>query len=137
MMTEDLLGVQFLENGQDPAVGLGCWGLAKELCRRNGTPLPDAFEGLSQEEVAKLQEGQDPVEWISNRFRDWRRVEEPKVGCVLAFGQVDGAAVHVGVVVEEGKFMHTTRGAGRPSIVRLSREPWASKLIGVYEHRTG
>lgn len=37
----DLLRVPFLEDGDDPAVGLDCWGQAREVCRRAGVPFPD------------------------------------------------------------------------------------------------
>lgn len=37
---EDLLGVPFLAGGDDPAVGLDCYGQAREVNRRLGQTIP-------------------------------------------------------------------------------------------------
>lgn len=37
---QDLLAVPFLVHGDDPAIGLDCWGIAREIARRAGLVFP-------------------------------------------------------------------------------------------------
>lgn len=130
----DLLGVPYVEGGRDPKVGLDCWGLVMEVCRRNGVVLPDVLINATQKDAAEMQAGGVPNDWIQRTFSGWRRSDSTKVGCVVAYSNCEGAAVHVGVVVEPGKFIHTMKRVGQPTIHRLDREPWPNRFVGAYEH---
>lgn len=49
----DLLSVPFVPNGDDPFVGLDCWGIACEIARRAGLVFP-RLSGQTMESVAEF-----------------------------------------------------------------------------------
>ena len=128
----DLVGVPFVEGGRARS-GMDCWGVVLELYRRAGIALKDPFTAQSPEAI-KRQQGQSVTQWIAQEFDQWDTVTAPDIGHVVAFRDVDGAAVHVGVVVEPGKFLHALRRTG-VVIGKLDREPWDTSLIGAYAYR--
>jgi cell wall-associated NlpC family hydrolase len=127
----DLVGVPYAEGGRAIAEGLDCWGAVMELCRRQGITVPDVFAGKDQLEVKLGQTGTAGLDWVSSLFGAWRRVDPPPVGSVLVFRDIDGAAVHAGVLVEPNRFLHCARRVG-VTLCRLDREPWPEKLLGAY-----
>lgn len=128
----DLIGIPFLEFGRSRA-GMDCWAVVLELYRRAGITLKDPFAQQTRINVKAIQ-GASVERWIAEQFNTWERVPVPDVGDVLAFRDVDGAAVHVGVMVEPGKFIHALRRAGIV-IGKLDRAPWDTSLIGAYAYR--
>lgn len=125
----DIIGVPFVEGGRDQT-GLDCWGVVLWLYANQGIVLRDPFRWVGQADV-KREQGASAEAWIAQQFNRWQRVDDPVVGCVVAFRDVDGSAVHVGVLVEEGFVVHALRTCG---VVRsrLSRPPWVDCVMGYY-----
>lgn len=113
---------------------MNCWACARELFRRQGIAVPDVFNDKDQIQVRMDQAGVSALDWIASLFGAWRRVPEPVVGCALAFGDVEGQAVHIGILVEPGRFLHSTKKTG-VVLVRLDRKPWPEKLVGAYVYQ--
>jgi cell wall-associated NlpC family hydrolase len=127
---EDLLAVPYCEGGRTLA-GLDCWGVCLEVFRRQGIEVPDVFAGADQLQVKLNQAGVSALDWIASLFGAWRRVPEPVVGSAVVFRDVDGNAVHVGVIVAPNRFLHASRRTGI-TVCRLDRPPWPDKLLGAY-----
>lgn len=131
MTYADLIGVPFVEGGRTRE-GLDCWGVVLELYRREGIVLKDPFACETQASVKQTQRENAEV-WIARHFDQWRRVSDPAWGRVAAFRDVDGAAVHVGVLVEPGKFVHALKKSG-VVVGKLDRAPWCDNLMGIYAY---
>lgn len=132
MNVDDLIGIPYVPRGRT-LKGLDCWGLALVVMDRFGVQVQDVLAWADDESV-KAQQAQMPSErWIAERFKGWRRIEKPEPGCAVVFKNVDGSAVHIGIMVDEQYFIHTMRRTGSV-ITRLAREPWCSRLCGVYAY---
>lgn len=62
----------------------------------------------------------------------WRAVERPQPLDIAMFKTPEG--LHVGVVVERGKFLHADREAGHSRVERLSDPTWAAQVEGFYRY---
>lgn len=127
---DDLIGVPYLDHGRTTA-GLDCWGLVLLVYARLGLTVPDVFAGQDQRTVRERQEDQPALDWIASLFGAWRRVPQPEPGCAVAIGNVEGAAVHVGVIVEPFRMLHALRKTG-VVLSRVDHAPWAEKVLGFY-----
>lgn len=127
---DDLIGVPYRDGGRT-LDGLDCWGLVLEVFRRMGIMIPDVFSGQDQLAVRDLQAHQPALDWIASLFGDWRRVEVPTIGGAVAIGNVEGAAVHVGVIVEPFRMLHAMRHTG-VVLSRVDHAPWAEQVLGFY-----
>lgn len=131
MIYNDLVGVPFREGGRDLRA-LDCWGLVLECYRRQGIVLNDPFAEETQASV-KTQQHLTADQWIAARFDHWEKTDEPSCGRVVAFRDVDGFAVHVGVLISADKFLHAMKATG-VVISSLNRDPWCHRMIGVYAY---
>lgn len=122
MEYEDLIGIPFVDGGRD-LDGLDCWGLVRELYRRQGIDVPDYhISAMAPSHIA----GQ-----MSHDKTGWNRVEKPKVGTmVLLRLSPEVWANHVGICIGDGRFIHAYRSTG-VCIDRLRR--WKSRIVGYYE----
>lgn len=118
----DLIGLSYQR--------MNCWDCARTVLGRCGTVVPDVFGSYTQIQ-AKLDQGTNTEAWLNALFGQWKPLPAPVPGCALAFQDVDGAAVHIGVMVDADRFVHSTRHAG-VVLTRLDREPWATRLMGAY-----
>ena len=128
----DLIGIPFVDGGRTRE-GLDCWAVVLECYRRAGVLLKDPFASKRQADILPMQ-GEDVDRWIAEQFDHWERIDTPGIGSVVAFRDVDGAAVHVGVVVEPGKFLHALKRTG-VVVGKLDREPWCTAMMGAYAYR--
>lgn len=99
---QDLLSVPFLADGDDPSVGLDCWGQAREIARRAGIPFPDV--------------GKRPTAEAALHAAAFRRVMRwDEVGDVLVSDPLNrGYVTHVSTVVDidQGLALSTSERAG-------------------------
>jgi hypothetical protein len=113
---EDLLRVPFLEGGDDPAIGLDCWGQAREIARRKGTPFP-----------AERPDPREPGEF--ERVVRWEEVGDLLTSDPTARGFVS----HVSTVVD------VARGLALSTSVRAGAFCWPIHRVhhemGVYRLR--
>jgi cell wall-associated NlpC family hydrolase len=121
-----LIGIPFVQNGRDPAKGLDCWGLCREVFRRYGIDVPD-FQMACYDafQIHDAVESERPF---------WIRLDEPEDGCLVLFA-LDAFAPdiiqHLGVYVGEGKILHTLEKRGS-SLIRLNDRFFGKKMRGFY-----
>jgi cell wall-associated NlpC family hydrolase len=124
----DLIGIPFLQNGRDPAIGLDCWGLCREALKRFGQDVPD----FPQAVYNALE--------ISCRFAGetqtglWEKITEPVPGCVVAMAidpDLPYAITHLGVYIGGGRVLHTIKKLNS-SLFRTDDRFWGGKIRGYY-----
>ena len=116
----DLTGKPFVEGARGPD-SYDCFGLLLELFRRRGIVILDHSYGADpREREARLLRGL--TSWIPCEIRP---------GAGLLFRE-KGIAGHVGVALDEDRFLHAAEYIGQVGIGFLSRG-WRSRLIGAYE----
>ncbi|SFJ50462.1 NlpC/P60 family protein [Sphingomonas sp. NFR04] len=97
----DLLGLPFERGARGPGT-FDCYGLAKEMFRRNGVELPDFVSPGSLEEVESL---------IDREKGRWRRVPLGTVNSLVTL-RVEGLGAHVGYTIARDRYLHTTGATG-------------------------
>jgi len=126
MEYEDLIGVPFVDGGRDKR-GMDCWGLARELFRRQGIEVPDyRISAASAASVAAR---------MDNDKIYWNKLAQPVLGCLVVIRLSPNVwANHVGVYVGNGRFIHAYSPTG-VSLGRLRR--WNSRIVGYYRPKRG
>jgi len=120
---DDLMGMKF----EDFCYGSGdngCYGLAMEVCKRFGTPLPE-YRSLALELADH--------EKINNFLPRFREVKKPDPGDLVLIRSVEGNEYHSAVIVERGWFLHATR-ENNVHKVRLNHPLYKSRIEGIYRH---
>lgn len=117
----DLIGEPFQINGRGNP-GYDCYGLLIEVFRRRGIIIPDLVYDDDRAQHAFLM--------ATATRSDWRECPV-KPGAGLLFLE-DGIPGHVGVAIDDDRFIHSSLAMGQVSIGRLSRLS-GLKLIAAYE----
>jgi cell wall-associated NlpC family hydrolase len=124
----DLIGIPFLQNGRNPAIGLDCWGLCREVLKRFGLDVPDFPQAVY-----------DAIE-IDARFSGetrtgrWEKIDAPVPGCVVAMAidpDLPQAITHLGVYIGAGRVLHTINKLNS-SLFRTDDRFWGRKIRGYY-----
>lgn len=116
----ELIGVPFRYGGRGPDE-YDCYGLVKELLRRDGIEVPDQISSSNVAKAARAMQ-RDLVNWHKSALT---------AGKVLLF-RIDGYGAHVGYYLGDDRFIHTWEDSGGVVIERLST--WEHRLIGAYEY---
>ena len=118
----DLVGVEYEHRGRGPEK-FDCYGLLMEVFRRRGVVVPDVLYGSSVEEQDRI---------LTEGAPGWRRVEcAPGVGVMLK--RQDGSKSHVGVMIDDDRFIHATEDHKQVVISRLS-QGYARRVVGFYDY---
>jgi cell wall-associated NlpC family hydrolase len=116
----DLIGKPFVDGARGPE-HYDCFGLLLEVYRRRGIVILDhSYSDDPAERAARLLRGL--TSWTPCEIR-------PGVGLLF---REKGIAGHVGVALDEDRFIHAAHYIGQVGIGFLSRG-WRSLLIGAYE----
>jgi len=118
---EDLIGTPFEEGGRFSrgTNGLDCYGLIQEIGIRQGIEYPERQFSNHRDVIGAL---------MSVQMDQWE-VCDKEPGAVILF-KIKGVACHVGVVVNEFKFLHTWEGSGGVCLERISL--WERKIVDFY-----
>jgi len=121
LVIDDLLSARFKNHGRSVEEGFDCYGLAIEVSRRLGHELYDIWY-----ERACPETFSDNVDAVCSRMSD-KTVEtnEQELGNLILFADENGRMVHIGVILEEGLFIHADLGGVR--VTRLEnyyRKQW-------------
>ncbi|EOB4971272.1 C40 family peptidase [Vibrio fluvialis] len=118
----DLIGVPFQYNGRDCKKALDCYGLVKEIHRRQGIELPDYF--TPNEEAPTI------AAMMATGKILWRRTEK-KPGAVMLM-RLGIHFWHVAYYLGDDEFIHTSIKTGGVCIERL--HVWEKRIEGYYEY---
>jgi cell wall-associated NlpC family hydrolase len=121
-----LIGIPFLDQGRDPAVGLDCWGMFMEVQRRFGNHVPDfRIPCKATPQIGEI---------VSSELGKWERIEEPEAGCAVLMAispEMPDVVQHFGVYIGNGKFLHTLEKTGA-IVSRVGDAFWSKKIRGFY-----
>jgi len=99
----DLLGKPFVRGGRGPNE-YDCYGLVREMFKRSGREVPDFTSPGTLEEIEELMAH-------SLEEARWVRVEPRTIGALITF-RVEGMGAHVGYMLSDDRFLHTTEATG-------------------------
>lgn len=126
MNFEDLLGVSWVKGGRD-AKGLDCYGLAMEVRRRIGDPIP---------EYNSPDEENSIVSCILKEMDFAEKLDTPVPYCFIAIKLFSPYVNHMGIVLEDcDHFIHIIRGE-TVSIDRISSFHWKNRIVGFYKWKS-
>lgn len=121
------VGIPYKLHGRDTD-GLDCWGLVRLVYKdEKSIDLPS----LSQEYYSSDNFKQNE-EVISNNNENWYLSEDYTVGDVVLF-RINGAESHVGIVIDENRFLHSKEGVG-VTIEKLNSNQWRKRIAGFYKY---
>lgn len=106
---DDLLGVRFVNHGRSVSEGFDCYGLAIEVSRRLGHELTDLWYKRACPETFSKNAGKQ-IERLSDRVEE---TDGQELGDLIVFSDGRGNMVHIGVILEEGVFIHADVGGVR------------------------
>lgn len=116
----DLIGLPFEDRARGPDA-YDCFGLLLEIYRRRGLMIADADYGVVRaDRAARLLE----------RMTAWRPCAHAP-GVALLFRD-EGVPGHVGIALDDDRFIHAAQSLGQVGIGFLSRG-WRLRLLGAYE----
>jgi len=121
---EDLVGIPYVEYGQDCRIGLDCWSLVALVYGWYGVvmpPRPSAAVPISYCDSGLAEHG-------------WHSVNKAERMDMVCFRSVSGQAQHVGIYLGYERVLHTTSKTG-VCILPLN-VPWRRHITGVYRHET-
>ena len=128
----DLVGRPYVAGGRDPETGLDCWGLVREVLRRQGVVLPAYGEHIWHDD----SDSAEVAEQLLAGAADWQPAPigpSARPGDV-ALIMLAGRPVHVGVLIAWPDFLHAYKGAGTVVIDRLTSPAWRHRCVGLYRH---
>ena len=106
---DDLLGVRFVNHGRSISEGFDCYGLAIEVSRRLGHHLIDIWYAKASPETFS-QNAEKQLKKLSDRLL---QTDEQELGNLIIFSDSADRMVHIGVLLEEGIFIHADVGGVR------------------------
>lgn len=124
----EYIGIPFAEKGRSQK-GADCWGLVKLVYSRQMgiNDLPDFAE--------QYQHTRDKVNiplLVDEEKQHWQPVASPQEGDVVVFN-LAGIPIHVGVMIDPGRFLHVVRGTNA-CIEKISSPVWANRIAGFYRY---
>lgn len=106
---DDLLGAKFVNHGRSIKDGFDCYGLAIEVSKRLGHTLGDLWYKKACPETFS-----DNAESILHSLSEQlEETSEQCLGNLIIFADSQGRMVHIGVLLEEGRFIHADIGGVR------------------------
>ncbi len=122
MYYEDLIGIPFKDGGRGKD-GIDCWGLVMLLLKRQG------YRNIRNYDISafSMREINDEIEKERN---SWRKISNPRYGCVVLIANgCTSDANHVGIVVDNNKFIHCYAYSG---VCLSSLKRWRGHILGYY-----
>lgn len=127
ILVNKYLGIPFRHRGRSMEA-LDCYGLVLKVYEDLGIKL---FDLESYEE--DLSQTQTDY-FIKQYYREWEKVIKPSIFDVVLF-KAKGIAVHCGVVLSGGKFLHSSRKTKGVIVSRLYGGAWEKMIEGFYRNK--
>ena len=121
------LGWQYKHRGREEGY-VDCYGLIIHIYRDLGIKLWDI-----EEQYDKNWSFKGKNYFIENYYRQWVKVANPNVFDVVLFGKSQLAVNHGGVILSNGRFIHTCRAG--TVISRLGNFQWWKRIQGFYKFK--
>lgn len=122
-LVKKYVGTPYATHGRSMQ-GLDCYGLVLQV-----------FDDLGHE-LFDLADYGEAREWgehsyiVENYWRQWEKVSRPKaLDCVLFL--IKGRPTHIGIMLDENRFIHAYRAVKAVTINRLS-DGWGERVEGFY-----
>lgn len=126
-MWNDYVGIPYKLHGRDED-GLDCWGLVRLIYKeQKDIDLPSFSEEYLNSDDVRYNE-----EVIARHKEGWSLSNEYTVGDVALF-RINGSESHVGVIIDDNKFIHAREG-NSVTIEKLDSVQWRRRLVGVYKY---
>jgi cell wall-associated NlpC family hydrolase len=116
---QDLIGVPFQYGGRGPS-HFDCYGLLKELQRRQGKDIPDYTSPTDGTRITAL---------FALQLHLWGQCEQSEGASVLL--RIPGNT-HVGYMIDKNRMIHSWEGSGGVTIERL--DIWKPRIRGFYRY---
>lgn len=121
---QDLIGIQFALGGSDPASGLNCYGLVREV-----------YKGLQIELPARQETSLDAETAIEAAGNDWTPIAAPQPFAVaLIRSEGNSSTYHLGIVTPEMTLLHSMP---RKGVIVSRLDDYSSRIIGFYCYTPG
>ncbi len=124
---DDLLGVRFTSHGRNASEGFDCYGLAIEVSKRFGHELVDLWYKKGGERTFTELAGKV----LSEMGEKLEVTNLPFESCLIVFYDGQGNMVHIGVMLDEEKFIHADTGG----VMVVSLEDYHRKNWRAYKWR--
>ena len=125
---KNYVGVPYLSNGRNPAIGLDCWGLVRHasLVLGSGSTVPDYTGYLDSTDTSQTAA-------LFQERHKWQSIPkgEEREGDVLLL-RLAGHPVHAGIVVAPHSMLHTLQGRNSCLERYDGLSPWFRRWEGVY-----
>ena len=126
--TDDLIGIPYLERGRTRE-GCDCWGLFRLVYLSFGIALPD-----HRDDYVSVTDSREILRLLEAGLPEWRAVpegeERPVDGLLL---RLAGRPYHVGVIIGQGRFIHTMDKAGA-CIESYRSVAYNRRVLGFFRH---
>lgn len=118
---DDLIGAEFEYGGRGPD-RYDCFGLLKEMYRRQGVIIP--------EQISTDDEGQNQARILLNASTQWQKTtQRPGVAVLFRLGRL---ICHVGFVLDDRYFLHAWEKTG--GVTREKLSDWTRRIAGFYDY---
>lgn len=121
------LGTPYKHQGKNKR-GVDCWGLVYKYLDYIGIKInytPDYEKHWSKH-------GEDYfIEGIEKFYNYFERINYPEKGSIVLFKGANGVVNHIGIVIDETKFIHAIEKAG-VCISKLSDNRFKNKIYSFY-----
>jgi hypothetical protein len=122
----DYVGIPYEFKGRDRS-GIDCWGLVRLVHKEHfGNDLPSLDDRYVDNEARHLEE------LMATQREGWFVTDKPKTGDVVLL-RVAGTESHIGIFIDDGKFIHAKRGAN-VVIEELKSSKWQKRIVGFYRY---
>lgn len=123
----EFVGLPYRDHGRERD-GVDCYGLVRLVLRElRGIELPIYSDEYANGDdiggIAALVRAGLP--------RDWVPIERPEAFALVVFR---GRPTHVGLCVDDGRFLHSDRPGVTSRVERLDSPLWAPRIEGYYRH---
>lgn len=127
------LSVKYSRSGRSKNSNLDCYGLIFHMHKDLGIDLPLLATPEGDEESEELIFENMDAWTLQHLKKRGEPVPEEylKPGNVMLF-HVNGYYCHVGLIIDEMKFIHAWPGTTHPTLERITL--WENRIYGIYRH---
>jgi probable lipoprotein NlpC len=128
--SSNYISIPYVDNGRDEK-GCDCWGLARLFYRNEFSIELPSYLG----EYASAEEKKEVSATINRHKGEWEKVEdgEEKFGDIIIL-RLAGYPLHIGIVLENKRMLHTLKGCGT-IVEHYDSRIWKNRIFGFVRHK--